>query len=244
MSPKGVVLLVDDEPAFLKSVSISLKKIYDYEVHTAESGNEALKVLQGSDIDILITDVRMPEMDGIELVKRALDFRPYLQCIIITGHGDVDIAEEAKKLDCLDYANKPLQVAWLDLSINRGLERLELITSKISPKGLRESCVETMNYSLICWKLTREKGQNSELDLAEQSGIWSVTPPGEGDSGPRARTMEKYQRLSTLPKKRPQYDKALETAHYVLENCMLSDGMKRKLEARAAQFETLRNKYL
>ena len=109
MDPKGNILIVDDEPDFLEFVKWQLKKL-DYLVETSLSGEDALEILSGRDIQVLIADIRMPGIDGIELIRQALQLKPDLQCIVITGHGGIETAVEAMKLGAINYLRKPVGV--------------------------------------------------------------------------------------------------------------------------------------
>ncbi|MDY7031166.1 MAG: response regulator [Thermodesulfobacteriota bacterium] len=126
MDPKGNILIVDDEPDFLEVVKWQLKKL-DYLVETSLSGEEALEILSGRDIQVLIADIRMPGIDGIELIRQALQLKPDLQCIVITGHGGIETAVEAMKLGAISYLRKPVGVDELDVAIQKGMEKIGLI---------------------------------------------------------------------------------------------------------------------
>uniref|UniRef100_A0A7C4AQC6 Response regulator n=1 Tax=Desulfomonile tiedjei TaxID=2358 RepID=A0A7C4AQC6_9BACT len=101
------VLLVDDEVAFTDTLSKRLTK-RGLNVLTAASGPEALKTLEEDAlIDVVILDVKMPEMDGIETLKEIKRMRPLVEVIMLTGHATVDSAIEGMKLGALDYLMKP-----------------------------------------------------------------------------------------------------------------------------------------
>ncbi len=101
------VLLVDDEVAFTDTLSKRLIK-RGLNVSTAASGPEALKTLDDdTSIDVVILDVKMPEMDGIETLKEIKKRRPLVEVIMLTGHATVDSAIEGMKLGALDYLMKP-----------------------------------------------------------------------------------------------------------------------------------------
>jgi DNA-binding NtrC family response regulator len=100
------VLVADDEPNMRKVLRAMLE--HDgYDVHLAEDGAVALEVLADHHVDILITDLRMPEIDGMELLKRVHASRESMPVIMITAHGTVDTAVEAIKIGAFDYITKP-----------------------------------------------------------------------------------------------------------------------------------------
>lgn len=120
------VLLVDDEPELTRLLKWQLEK-RSHAVVTALSGEEALSILSGTRIDVLVADIRMPGMDGIELIKRGLGILPDLQCIVITGHGEIGTAVEAMRLGAVNYLRKPVGVDELDVAIGKGMEKIRLI---------------------------------------------------------------------------------------------------------------------
>jgi two-component system response regulator HupR/HoxA len=118
------ILIVDDEPANLRSLERLFRE--DYEVLTAGSGAEALKLLEQHEIALLITDQRMPEMTGIELLKATVPLRPRMVRIVLTGYTDVDALVEA--INCgqvYRYATKPWNNDELRLTVKRALEHYE-----------------------------------------------------------------------------------------------------------------------
>ncbi len=113
---KAKLLVTDDEPEFLNALKTGLEWL-DYTVHTASNGEEALKVLDTYRVDILITDLRMPGMDGLELVERAKSRFGNLRFIIITGHGEMGDAIGALNLGVGVYLMKPPDLEELDEKI-------------------------------------------------------------------------------------------------------------------------------
>ena len=117
---KPVVLIVDDEKSARDGLVRALRR--DYRVLAAENGTSALEVLGTQSVDVLLSDVRMPGMDGITLMQRALANHPELTCIILTAYGDVDIAVEAMKQGATDFMTKPINLDKLELVLNRVLK--------------------------------------------------------------------------------------------------------------------------
>jgi DNA-binding NtrC family response regulator len=117
------VLLVDDEPGILKVLGISLAD-RGYRVFTAESGEEALRIFNDARPDIVLTDIKMPAMDGIELLKRIKQESPNCEVIMITGHGDMELAIQSLKYDASDFITKPIHDDALDIALRRALEKL------------------------------------------------------------------------------------------------------------------------
>lgn len=117
------ILLVDDEPGILKVLGISLAD-RGYRVLTAENGEEALRVFQDARPDIVLTDIKMPGMDGIELLKHMKRIQPDAEVIMITGHGDMELAIKSLKHEASDFITKPISDDALDIALRRAEERL------------------------------------------------------------------------------------------------------------------------
>ncbi|MFH0957510.1 MAG: response regulator, partial [Pseudomonadota bacterium] len=119
------ILLVDDEASILSLLKMSLE-LDGYEVFTAENGYSALKLFQKEAPDVVILDARMPEMDGIELLGKIKSLRPETEVIMITGHGDMDMAIECLRKEASNFLTKPVSEELLSLSIKRSVEKLGL----------------------------------------------------------------------------------------------------------------------
>jgi len=116
---KPVVVVVDDEKNTRDGLARALKK--SYEVHTAESGAQALDILSETHADVMLSDLRMPVMDGITLMKRALASSPDLVCILLTAYGNVETAVEAMRQGATDFLTKPVNLKELELVLERVL---------------------------------------------------------------------------------------------------------------------------
>ncbi|MBL7176555.1 MAG: response regulator [Desulfobacteraceae bacterium] len=119
------ILVIDDERATLSMFRLFLGA-YGYEVLTAENGAAGIEVLRKERPSIVITDIKMPGMDGIEVLQQIKEVDPETEVIVITGHGDMDLAIEALDLNATDFINKPIQKEALDVALRRAEERLKL----------------------------------------------------------------------------------------------------------------------
>jgi signal transduction histidine kinase len=119
------ILLVDDEEAILRSLGEVLKDL-GYEVATALDGDEALKQVATLPVDLVISDVKMPRMDGIVLLSRLQVQAPDLPVILITGHGDEETAISALQEGARDYLRKPIRVKALLAAIKRVQDQQQL----------------------------------------------------------------------------------------------------------------------
>lgn len=102
-------LIVDDEPDYL-SIMEEIVQSFGYEVETAASGEEALERLEAEPPDLMLLDLRMPGIGGIETLIRALKARPDMEILIITGVLDLELRKRLLRIGALDYLTKPLDL--------------------------------------------------------------------------------------------------------------------------------------
>lgn len=153
------VLLVDDEPGILKVLGISLAD-RGYRVLTAESGEDALHLFHDARPSIVLTDIKMPGIDGIELLKDIKKESPDTEVIMITGHGDLELAIKSLKHDASDFITKPIHDEALDIALKRALEKLSY------KKQLRE---HTENLERLVEEKTRKLLEAERLAAVGQT---------------------------------------------------------------------------
>ncbi len=120
------ILIVDDE----RSIRNSLKEVLEYEkfeIHEAEDGMEGLQKIKATEFDLILCDIKMPKMDGIDLLELALEAKPNSTFIMISGHGTIDTAVAALKKGAFDYIPKPIDLNRLLVSVRNAMDRQELI---------------------------------------------------------------------------------------------------------------------
>ena len=117
------LLLVDDEEGIRKVLGISLTDL-GYQVLTAENGEEALEIFRRENPPIVLTDIKMPVMDGIELLRKIKDESPDAEVIMITGHGDMDLAIKSLKYRAIDFVTKPINDDILEIALGRAHEKI------------------------------------------------------------------------------------------------------------------------
>ena len=105
-SPRAKILCVDDEDVILDSFR-KILVLDGYSVDTVNSGPEALNLIKSNHYDFLFTDLKMPEMDGVEVTKAVKSVRPDIDVVIITGYATVETAVECMKIGAMDYVQKP-----------------------------------------------------------------------------------------------------------------------------------------
>src|SRR5580698_5914030 len=119
------VLIVDDEPNLRKILSAQLSRD-GYDVLTAEDGEQGLAQLREHHIDLIITDLKMPRVDGMTLLKRALEEEPEIPVVMITAHGTIDTAVEALKRGAFDFVTKPFDKDEVRQIVGKALKTREL----------------------------------------------------------------------------------------------------------------------
>jgi len=126
----NTILVVDDEPNYLIVLSELLKED-GFEVITAQKGEDGLKIVQDTDLDLVITDMRMPGMDGLELLKAVKSYNKDLPVIMITAFGEVEKAVVAMKAGAYNYLAKPFNNEELLLNIRKGIEHYSLLRENL-----------------------------------------------------------------------------------------------------------------
>jgi PAS domain S-box-containing protein len=119
------ILLIDDEPDIVRVLARSLKAD-GYDVYSAASGAEGLSEFDRARSQIVITDIKMPGMDGIEVLKQVKHREPDTEVIIITGHGDINNAIEALHFGASDFINKPVRDKALSIALKRAEEKIDI----------------------------------------------------------------------------------------------------------------------
>lgn len=119
------ILVVDDEEAILSSLS-SILQDEGYEVSVAKSGAEALKTYMADPPDLMLLDIWMPDMDGLETLRRIREVVPTAQVMVMSGHGSIETAVKAIKLGAYDYIEKPLSLENVTLRVKHALEQYRL----------------------------------------------------------------------------------------------------------------------
>ncbi|MDY0361466.1 MAG: response regulator [Desulforegulaceae bacterium] len=108
------LLLVDDEERFLQTTSNLIKKQkQDFNVMTAPGGQECLEIIKNNNVDVVILDVKMPGMDGVEVLREIKKEKPLIEVIMLTGHSTTESAVEGMKLGAYDYLLKPCDIKTL-----------------------------------------------------------------------------------------------------------------------------------
>jgi len=128
------VLIVDDEKNILLTLSQSLE-VLRLETDTATNGEEALAKLKEKEFGLILLDIRMPGMDGMEVLRQVREIRPDIRIIMISAYGTIEVAVEAMKLGAVDFIQKPFSPEEVRALVSRVLDRENLDERKVADYG-------------------------------------------------------------------------------------------------------------
>jgi DNA-binding NtrC family response regulator len=126
----GKILVVEDK----KSVAEMLKETLELEGHevvTAANGADGIKEIKATKVDVVLTDLRLPKKDGLEVLRISKEHNPLTPVIVMTAYGSVETAVNAMKLGAFDFITKPLDIDHLNLLIERSLKNTRLVAENI-----------------------------------------------------------------------------------------------------------------
>jgi DNA-binding NtrC family response regulator len=133
------ILIIDDEEA-IRNALRDILEMEDYEVEEAKDGIDALSKIKQNSYDAIICDIKMPKMDGMEVLERAQIICPDVPIIMISGHGDIDTAVETVKKGAFDYISKPPDLNRLLITIRNALDKSSLVSeTKVLKKKISKS---------------------------------------------------------------------------------------------------------
>jgi len=121
------ILVIDDERQIRKALKEVLE-FEDYEVECAEDGLMALEMIENSQYDVIMSDIKMPKMDGLELLDKILEKMNDVPIIMMSAHGNIETAVEALKKGAYDYIEKPVDLNRLNITVKKALEKSQLVT--------------------------------------------------------------------------------------------------------------------
>lgn len=170
------ILIVDDEISYLTLLRAVLEE-ESYEIVTAKSGTEALDILKRSDIDLIITDMKMPEMNGLQLLDSVRTGWPDVPVIIMTAHGSIEKAVEAMQRGAFTYIQKPFENNSLLVFISKALNLSHVVQEN---KRLRSTIKSQFNFGNIVGK---SNAMRDVLALVDKVAPTSATVLLEGESG-------------------------------------------------------------
>ena len=146
------ICIVDDEPAILNTLS-SILEDEGYQISVAKSGTEVLKLVRSDPPDLIILDIWMPELDGLETLKRLRQQFPALLVIMMSGHGSIETAIKATKLGAYDYLEKPLDLEKVTILVRNALHQRKLEEENLNLRIQVERRFELVGKSLAMQRL-------------------------------------------------------------------------------------------
>jgi PAS domain S-box-containing protein len=170
------LLLVDDEEDIREVFGIFLADM-GYEIFTAENGTEALRIFREKHPPIVLSDIKMPGMDGLELLQIIKKESPDTEVIMITGHGDMDIAIQSLKYEATDFITKPINDDALEISLKRAREKISMRQQLREHTENLEKLVAEQSAKLIEAERLAAIGQAVE---GLSSVIWDIAGDLEG----------------------------------------------------------------
>ena len=176
MKKRAKILVVDDEAAIRESLCDWLSDV-GYEVLTAENGPQALEIIEREKLGIVITDLVMPGMDGIELMKTAKNILPNIEVIIITAYGSIPTAISAMREGAYDYIEKPFCPERAELLIEKLVERQKLVEENLS---LHQKLEEHYRFENI---ITKSPKMQQVIEVIKIVAKSNATVLIIGDSG-------------------------------------------------------------
>ncbi|HSP41014.1 MAG TPA: response regulator, partial [Gillisia sp.] len=122
------ILIIEDEPAIRRVLTkILTEENSNYQVDEAEDGLSGTEKVKDEDFDLVLCDIKMPKMDGIEVLESIKKIKPEIPVVMISGHGELDTAVNAMKLGAFDYISKPPDLNRLLNTVRHALDRKELV---------------------------------------------------------------------------------------------------------------------
>ncbi len=188
-SEDAYILLVDDEDAIRYSISKTLQRV-GYHVDAAASGEEALEKLDHQDYDVVLTDIRMPGLTGVELLAKIKERSPDVVVILLTGYASLETAIESLRLGAHDYLVKPSSSQDIRDSVSRGLDRARNMKQRrVLLRSIRDN-VEALASDAPELNLDEPR---AETPPSSQQGTPVVTPVTTMTIGPLTIYPGRYQ---------------------------------------------------
>lgn len=218
---KHKILLIDDEPRILSIIQNVLQR-FGYDVTCSADGKEAVEIFKENPTDLVITDIRMPGMDGMEVVKHVKAIDPLTQVIVLTGYGTIDLAiQSLRDCDAFDFLTKPKGASELESTVKKALEHGDLLRKNERLQNeIREHNLNLtrQNEELRQFQTALERSHRRYQDLYHNAPVGYLTLDKDGniiDTNQTAAVMFGAQRTAMIqqafrtliePSDRDEYD--------------------------------------
>jgi two-component system, NtrC family, response regulator AtoC len=190
------ILVVDDDT----SLRLTIEKFLNengFQTYGASNGLEAKNILESSSVDIVVTDLKMPQMDGMELLRFIKTYFPEIEVILITAYGTVQTAVEAMKLGAFDYITKPVNLDELLIIINKVVEKINLLNKTHSLE------IELNRKTLPSKLVYKSKSMKRVIALAGTAAQSDVNVLIEGESGTGKELIARFIHNKSQRKQKP-----------------------------------------
>ena len=139
------ILIIEDEAAIRRVLKKIISEESDtYDVYEAEDGLRGIELIKENDYDLVLCDIKMPKMDGVEVLEKTKKIKPEIPIVMISGHGDLDTAVNTMRLGAFDYISKPPDLNRLLNTVRNALEKKVLV---VENKRLKKTV--SKNYEMI-----------------------------------------------------------------------------------------------
>ena len=176
MKPQVEILVVDDE-VNIRSALVTILEKRGHRVSAVGSGEEAWAILRDTPVDLILTDLKMPGMGGIDLLRKVKDDYPDTEVVVMTAYGSVETAVEAMRLGAYDYVTKPIEKDRFPVVVEKALERRRLA---VENRRLREDLQTRKHYDRM---IGNSEPMHQVYELVEQVAGSDITILIEGESG-------------------------------------------------------------
>ena len=190
------ILLIDDEPAQITSIKSFLKR-RNYSILTASSGKEGISHIDNGNVDLVFTDFRMPDMNGLEVVQNIKKLNPEIPVVVITAFSDTKDAVKVMKEGAFDYLSKPIDLDELELLVNKAKDHRYLVSEN---KLLREQLEEKYRFDSI---ISQSREMEEVLNTSGRVAKSKATVLLRGKSGTGKELIAKAIHYSSERKDKP-----------------------------------------
>src|SRR4029077_12080346 len=170
------VLIIDDEEFHAETLAESLQRV-GYECAIATTGSRGAKRMDHEDWDVILTDLKMPDMDGLAILRKAKQFLPDAEVVVITGHGDFKTAVQAIKEKAANYLTKPVDMAELRAIVDKAAQSLHLARAN---RELKRQLDEKFGFEGVVGNSPK---MHKVIELLKNIAPASATVLIEGETG-------------------------------------------------------------